>query len=277
MCCVFVVRGGALYTNNIFLLHQYKVVSYTASSLMVPDLFELGSDAPLQLAKCLSTTSTDPTSSITFDVLGKNTSFYYCVCEELYSQDADSFGTAIGDAAKHITDSLSKCKSLLDEGAKEGVTGSGLFLTSALRELCTNKKAAVALSKLPSFLVPAAGTPKAAEPALTPEQVQMARMMQAMSGRRARDLPGSYLHRSGPALEKNTVLGMVLGLGLPQGDKALLSAYANLTHRSRKDIGQTTDGFRRQLELYQNKCNELVKQLVVAGEESRKQVSLVCV
>jgi len=109
---------------------------------MVPDLFELGADAPLQLAKCLSTTSIDPTSSITFDVLGKSTSFYYSVCEELHSQDADSFGTVIADVVKHITDSLSKCKTLLDEGPTQGVTGNGIFLTSALRELCTNKKAA---------------------------------------------------------------------------------------------------------------------------------------
>lgn len=38
-------------------------------------------------------------------------------------------------------------------------------------------------------------------------------------------------------------------------------------------MSQITGGFQRQLELYQGKCNELVKQLVVAGEESRKRVS----
>jgi len=247
---------------------------------MVPDLFELGADAPLQLAKCLSTTSIDPTSSITFDVLGKNTSFYYSVCEELHSQDADSFGTVIADVVKHITDSLSKCKTLLDEGPTQGVTGNGIFLTSALRELCTNKKAAVAFAKMPLFLLPAANTPRAAEtcenPNLTPQQVQMAQMMQAF--RRPGEppvLPGSYKRRSGPALEDNTALGLVLRLGFPfpqdprEQNNPLMQAFSNPT---RRDIDQTTAGFRRQLELYQNKCNELVKQLVVAGEESRKQV-----
>ena len=64
---------------------------------MVPDLFELGNDATLQLAKCLSTTTIDPASSITFDVLGKNSSFYYCVCEELHSQGEETFELVIGE------------------------------------------------------------------------------------------------------------------------------------------------------------------------------------
>ena len=244
---------------------------------MVPDLFELGSDAPLQLAKCLSTTSTDPTSAITFDALGKNTSFYYSLCEELYSQDADSFESVVRDVVKYISDSLSKCTTLLDEGSTEGVTGNGILLTSALRELCTNKKATVALAKLPSFLLPPANTAAAKEkistapqvpPGATQQQLALIRMMQSMRG----EAP-AYLRRSGPGLEKHTVLGLVLRLGIPVDHPAMSSSFSNPATRTRKDISQITDGFRRQLELYQNKCNELVKGLVVAGEESRKRVS----
>ena len=253
-------------------------MSYAASSLMVPDLFELGNDAPLQLAKCLSTTSTDPASSITFDVLGKNSSFYYCVCEELHSQDEDSFGTVMADVVKHITDSLSKCNSLLDEGSNEGVGGNGLFLTSALRELCTNKKATASLAKLPSFLLPPANAPAANErvgphrpPGATQQQLALMRMMQSMR----EDSPMEYRRRSGPGLEKETVLGLVLRLGMPSEHASMKAAYSNPASRQRKDVLQTTDGLRRQLELYQSKCNELVKQLVVAGEESRKRVSII--
>lgn len=251
-------------------------MSYAASSLMVPDLFELGSDAPLQLAKCLSTTSTDPASSITFDVLGKNSSFYYSVCEELHSQDVDSFGTVIADVVKHITDSLSKCNSLLDEGSDEGVTGNGLLLTSALRELCTNKKAAVSLAKMPSFLVPPANTPEANEeihsypPEASQQQIALLRMMQSMRGEGA---PVDYKRRSGPGLERETVLGLVLRLGMPVDHASVKSAFSNAATRTKKDVAQITDGFRRQLELYHMKSNELMKQLVVAGEESRKRVS----
>jgi hypothetical protein len=272
------------------MLEQIKVqvVSYAASSLMVPDLFELGNDAPLQLARCLNSASLDPASSITFDALGKNTSFYHCVCEELHSQGGDEFASVIGDVVRHITDSLSKVNSLLDEGVAvtndgEMVGGGGMSLASALRELCTNKRAAAALAGLPSFLLPPANTPAANERVQTmnEQQLAMMRMMQAMRpGENPSRLAagGGYLRRSGPALEKDTVLGLVLRLGLPTegpspASPTVTSAFSNAATRSRKDVSQITGGFQRQLELYQGKCNELVKQLVVAGEESRKRVS----
>jgi hypothetical protein len=270
------------------MLEQIKVqvVSYAASSLMVPDLFELGNDAALQLARCLSSASSDPASSITFDALGKNTSFYHCVCEEMHSQGADEFASVIGDVVRHIADSLSKVNSLLDEGAEsdgEMIGGSGLSLASALRELCTNRRAAAALAGLPSFLLPPANTPAANERVQTmnEQQLAMMRLMQAMNPGDASSrlaAGGGYLRRSGPALERDTVLGLVLRLGLPtEGSSPLspsvTSAFSNAATRSRKDVSQITGGFRRQLELYQGKCNELVKQLVIAGEESRKRVS----
>lgn len=253
------------------------MVSYAASSLQLPDLFESGSDSCLQLAKCLSTTTTDPSSSVTFDVLGKNTSFYYCVCEELHSQDPDAFDTMVADIATCITDALSKCKSLLDESPPDaGFGGNGLLLTSALRELCTNKKAASSLTNVPSFLMPPADSPQASEwvggqppPQIprgaNPNQINFIRRMQEMSTARMR--------RSGKALEKDTVLGNVLRLGLPWKHDAVLSSYTNPVRRPPKDIDQISDGHRRQLELYQSKCNELIRQLVVAGEQPRKKVS----
>jgi len=83
-----------------------------------------------------------------------------------------------------------------------------------------------------------------------------------------------YLKRSGPGLEKDTVLGLVLRLGVPSENPSMTSAFSNPATRTRKDVSSITDGFRRQLELYQGKCNELVKGLVVAGAESREKVSL---
>ena len=258
------------------ILEQIKsqVVSYAASSLMVPDLFELGADATLQLAKCLSAASMDLTTSITFDALGKNTSFYHCVCEEIYSQGSDEFASVIGDVVKHITVSLAKCTSLMDEGivVDGGVGGSGLSLVSALRELCTNKRAVVALANLPSFLLPPASSPAANErvETMSDQQMTMMRMMMQMRGEGRSSLGGGYLRRSGPALEKDTILGLVLRLGFPHDIVA--PSFSNAATRSRRDVSNITNGFRRQLEGYQAKCNDLVKQLVVTGEESRKQV-----
>jgi hypothetical protein len=255
------------------------VVSYAASSLQLPDLFELGSDSCSQLAKCLSTTTTDPASSVTLDVIGKNTSFYSCVCEELHAQDPDAFDTVIGDIVKCITDALSKCKSLLDESPPDdaGLGGNGLFLTSALKELCSNKKAACCLTNLPSFLLPPANSPQASEwvdgpppPQIprgaNPNQIRFIRQLQEMSNSRMR--------RSGRGLEKDTVLGNVLRLGLSWKHESILSSFSNPVRRSPKDIDQISSGYRRQLESYQNKCNELIRQLVVAGEEPRNKVSL---
>ena len=258
------------------ILEQIKsqVVSYAASSLMVPDLFELGADATLQLAKCLSAASMDMTASITFDALGKNTSFYHCVCEEIYSQGGDEFASVIGDVVKNITVSLARCTSLMDEGivVDGGVGGSGLTLVSALREVCTIKRAVVALANLSSFLLPPASSPAANErvESMSDQQMTMMRIMMQMRGEGRSNLGGGYLRRSGPALEKDTVLGLVLRLGFPHDTVA--PSFSNAATRSRRDVSNITNGFRRQLEGYQAKCNDLVKQLVVTGEESRKQV-----
>jgi len=260
-----------------------QVVSYAASSLMVPDLFELGNDSTLQLAKCLCTTTTNPTNSITFDVLGKNTSFYYNLCEELHSQDVDSFQKVITEVAKYLTDSLSKCDTILDEPAAitdsntATIGDNGLFLVSALRELCTHKKATAALANTPRFHLPPADSPEASVK-VTPtmprlptgasaQQARLFHMMQAMSNSRA-----GYLRRSGPALEKETLLGLVLRLGLPAEHPSVTSTFSNAASKTKKDVSNGIEGLRRQLELYQNKCNELVKQLVIAGEDSRKNV-----
>lgn len=246
---------------------------------MVPDLFELGNNATLQLAKCLPAASIDPVSSITFDVLGKNSSFYCRLCEELHSQDAEAFASVIGEVAKHITDSLNKLNSLMDEGSvSEGMPGNALLLTSALRELCTSKKAAAELAKMPSFLLPPANAPTASE-RVTPSgamdsQMALLRTIGSISGQRlpADSLP--YVRRSGRGLEKETILGLVLRLGMPREPPgSVLSSFSNPYTRTKNDIDQTLDGFRRQLDLYQGRCHELVKGLIVAGEEPRKKVS----
>jgi hypothetical protein len=86
------------------------------------------------------------------------------------------------------------------------------------------------------------------------------------------EMSNSRMRRSGKGLEKDTVLGHVLRLGIPWKQESVLSSYANPVRRSPKDIDQISNGYRRQLELYQSKCNELMRQLIVAGEEPRNKV-----
>ncbi|KAL3792867.1 hypothetical protein HJC23_004792 [Cyclotella cryptica] len=258
-----------------------QVVSYAASSLMIPDLFDLASDSTLQLAKALTTTTTDPANSITFDVNGKSSSFYYCLCEELYSQDVDSFERVISDVVGHIAASLAKCETILDEGyvSDEAPLGrNALFLTSALRELCSHKKATIAFTKMKKFCLPAPNTAEASEritppiptppPGATAQQIQLFQMMQRMSN----NSRTGYIHRSGPGIEKQTILGMVLRQGLPESNPSVSASFSNAATRTKKDVNQSVERYRRALEFYQNKCNELVKQLVIAGEDARKMV-----
>mmetsp|Transcript_338 Transcript_338/g.491 ORF Transcript_338/g.491 Transcript_338/m.491 type:complete len:880 (-) Transcript_338:180-2819(-) len=247
---------------------------------MMPDLFELGIDGTLQLARCLSASALDPTSSITFGLSGPSTSFYSCLCDELLSQDPGSFESVIADTVSHFTKSLSKCDTVLDGGGgsiEGGIDGGGMVIVSGLKELCSHKKAAACLTRVPSFLLPAEGSEKSKErvtppvPTLPPgasaQQQRFFRMVQAMSAGRS-----GYLRRSGPALEKDTLLGLVLRIGLPMENPAVSSSFQNAASRTMKDVKQGIEGMRRQLRIYQDKCNELVRALVTAGADARGQV-----
>lgn len=251
---------------------------------MMPDLFDLASDSTLQLAKALTTTATDPANSVTFDVHGKHTSFYYAVCEELHSQDVDAFERVISEVVTYITQSLNKCQTIFDEvpyNAQESPLGSNaLFLTGALRELCTHKKATAAMTRMNAFSLPPPRTPEASvritppapqpPPGATRQQIQLFQMMQRMS--RSNGNGGGYVVRSGPGIEKQTILGLALRQGVPESHPSVSASFSNAATRTKKDVNKSIEGYRRQLENYQNKCNELVKQLLIAGEEARNRV-----
>ncbi len=249
-----------------------QLVSFAASSLMVPDLFELAKDGPAQIAQCLANATLDPASSITIGVAGKNSSFFCALCDELLSQDADAFETVVTDIVKDIVEDLSQCETVLDS------SGSGLVQVSALNALCSYKKAAIIVAKTPNFLLPKEGTAQAAErvavpippppPGATPQQQQIYRMMTSMAQGRQ-----SYLRRSGPALEKETLLGLVLRIGTPMDNKAVSSQFQGVARRSRSDVKNITDGLRRQLRIYQDAVHNFVRSLITSGEEARKPVS----
>lgn len=258
------------------LLEEIKrqVVSYAATSLMEPDLFELGSDGTAQLALCLSNGSSDPASSITFGASGSSSSFYFCLCEELISQDLDSLSSIIHDTTSHLMKSLSKYETLLD--SSPGNSGGGaLACVSALTSICLHKKAALCLTRHKSFLLPESGSEEAKErvtpPIPTPpagstsQQQRIFRMMQQFG-------QGKYLKRSGPALEKETILGLVLKIGLPMDNQAVNSNFSNAATRTMADVNKSIDSMRRQLRIYQEGCNAFMRALVTAGSDARKQV-----
>jgi len=219
----------------------------------------------MQLAKCLASTATDPVNSITFDVQGKNTSFYACLCEELHSQDG--LDTTIDAVTKCITESLVKCKSLVDDIPDGGLGTNALYFTSALREMCSNKKAAVVLSNNPAFLLPPPNTAQAVQ-VVKVDPPYMTHPQAAMSIRIS-----GVKRRSGLGLESQTILGLVLRLGVPPGSPTVTRTFQAPARRSPSDIKSTQAGFRRTLDTYQSKCNELVKALLVSsGADSRQKV-----
>jgi ubiquitin conjugation factor E4 B len=269
-------KAESLTGNEDFLKEmKNQVVSFAASSLMVPDLFESGKDGINQLTECLTSASLDPAASITMGVSGKNSSFYACLCEELYSQDQSTFESVIQGVSSNISESLSKCETILDSA-----NGSGILQVSALMALCSCKRAAAVLTKITSFLLPPANSPQASEKILVPinlpdpgpnasqQEISIHRMMTAM----AQGRQSSYLARSGPALEKKTLLGLIMRIGAPMDNSAINNMFQNVTTRTRNDIKKTTDGLRLQLKSYQDAVYALVKAMITAGEEARKPV-----
>ena len=240
-----------------------QVVSYASSCLMVPELFEMGHDASLQLAKCFTTNVMDPASSITFGVTGSTSSFYYLLCEELLSSDSEAFERVIADVVNYLTKQLERTESVLDAG--DGADGSALVVVTALTSVCVHKKAAETVTFLPSFLLPAAGTPEASETVdnRPPPGADLMSRIMAMRNH-------SYLRRSGPGLDKNTILGLCLRPGIPRINPAFSSPRMTINA-----VESTTSSQRQQLRVHQEACNQLVVALVKAGPNARSKVRLI--
>ena len=251
-----------------------QVVSYAATSLMAPDLFESAKDGPFQLAACLTSATLDPASSITIGMAGKKTSFWTALCDELCEQDESVFESVIMEIVDILKKELAKSETILEESGS-----SGLVQVAALTALCSYKKAAIVLAETPQFLLPSAGSAAAKErktapvppppPGANAQELAIYRMMTAVTQGR-----GSYLKRSGPALEKETLLGLVLRLGTPMESRAVISQFQNIARSGRADVQKRTDNLRRQLQVYQETAHTFIRSLITAGPATRNKVNL---
>eukprot|EP00339_Tiarina_fusa_P025566 CAMPEP_0117009760 /NCGR_PEP_ID=MMETSP0472-20121206/8773_1 /TAXON_ID=693140 ORGANISM="Tiarina fusus, Strain LIS" /NCGR_SAMPLE_ID=MMETSP0472 /ASSEMBLY_ACC=CAM_ASM_000603 /LENGTH=1113 /DNA_ID=CAMNT_0004712117 /DNA_START=80 /DNA_END=3421 /DNA_ORIENTATION=- len=239
---------------------QRQLVSYAASSLMEPDLFEQAQDGKAQLAKLFFTT--DPSQSITFGVAGSASSFYYLLCEELHSQDSSAFERVVNHLATQMMSSLKGCDSL-ESGVGES---SPLGLTVALTSLCSHKKAALVVTKMDTFLLPPKDSPAANEvirpSGPTPGGADLLRML--TGGERP------YQKRSGPGLEKQTLLGLCLRIATPKNNPAF--SPTSILRQSLDSVERTSSHQRQQLRVYQEACNQLIMALIKAGPDARGQV-----
>lgn len=241
---------------------QRQVVSYAASSLMEPDLFEQAKDGVNQLEQALMSSSLDLSSSITFGVNGSTSSFYYLLCEELFVQDKATLDTVISSVTTQILLRLRKCDSI-DAGVGES---TAVALVSALTALCQHKKAAFAMAQTDNFLVPAEGTPQATEQ-IRPAMPAGADLLRMLAGENR-----PYQRRSGPGVEKQTLLGACLRLSTPKNNPAF--SPTSILRQSLDGVERATTQQRRQLRGYQEGCNQLIMGLIKAGSEAREMVTV---
>lgn len=259
---------------------QTQVVSYAASGLMMPDMFEQASDSRWQLLRAMIDTcgGGDPLQSLTYGVrTGKSdSSFYHMLCDELASQDSGTFEAVVTGLATKICKSLKKCETLEstvtikneEEGSSSAATSAltcgPTQLLSALQAVCGHKKVAIAVVNLPEFLLPAAGT-TAAEETIRPPMPAGPDIFRMLAGANQKR---PYKKRSGVGLEEHTMLGAVFRISTPRNNNPAFSQGDPL-RMSPTTLKSITQSQRQQLRVYQTLCNQLVMCFIKAGKESR--------
>ena len=265
---------------------QTQVVSYAASGLMMPDMFEQAADSRSQLLRAIieSCGGGEPLQSLTYGVrTGKSdSSFYHLLCDELATQDLGTFETVVTGLATKICKSLKKCENLestvtvtvRDEDNGEGIsTGTDSALTcgptqlvSALQAVCGHKKVALAVANLPEFLLPQADTP-AAEETIRPPMLGGTDIFRMLAGA-GTSHKRPYKKRSGVGLEEHTLLGAVFRISTPRNNNPAFTSGDPL-RQSPSTLKQITQSQRQQIRVYQTLCNQLIMSFVKAGKETR--------
>jgi ubiquitin conjugation factor E4 B len=262
---------------------QTQAVSYAASGLMMPDMFEQAADSRSQLLLAMIETcgSGDPLQSLTYGVrTGKSdSSFYHKLCDELDTQDSGAFEAVVTGLATKIYKSLKKCETLESTvTVKSDNDGGDLYtqtlsvscgptqLLSALQAICGHKKVALAVVNLPEFLLPPANTP-AADETIRPPMPQGADIFRMLAGAGSNH-KRPYKKRSGVGLEEHTLLGSVFKISTPRNNNPAF-ASSDLLRQSPTAVKQVTTSQRHQIRVYQTLCNQLVMSFVKAGKEAR--------
>ena len=266
---------------------QTQVVSYAASGLMMPDMFEQAADSRSQLLRAMIETcgSGDPLESLTYGVrTGKSdSSFYHKLCDELETQDSGAFASVMTGLATKICKNLRKCDDLDavvtiryddEEGAAtstmSALTCGPTQLVSALQAVCGHKKVALAVANLPDFLLPPINTPAARETIRPPMPGGSAgglfRMLAGVGGHKK-----PYKKRSGVGLEEQTLLGSVFRISTSRTNNQAFSSV-DLLRQSPTAVKNINQSQRQTIRVYQTVCNQLVMSFVKAGKETRNKL-----
>jgi len=239
---------------------QRQVISYAASALLVPDLFESQArDGHVQLALALILASTTTTAtaaassssgalSLEDSILYGKPNFYQALCTELQQQSStEEYKGLMLRVLSQFISWISPCDTILSNPSNSSsscppnITSPSMIL-SGLVAFASNKKNATLLCHSETFLLPPPHTKEASTTIspngtasnstlpsammnmmdttndnnnnnpMTQQQRFFRRMMQmaAVNSGGGRYGMRGYAKRSGPALERHTVLGILL-------------------------------------------------------------------
>jgi ubiquitin conjugation factor E4 B len=303
---------------------QRQVISYAASALLVPDLFESQArDGHVQLALALILASTTTTAtaaassssgalSLEDSILYGKPNFYQALCTELQQQSStEEYKGLMLRVLSQFISWISPCDTILSNPSNSSsscppnITSPSMIL-SGLVAFASNKKNATLLCHSETFLLPPPHTKEASTTIspngtasnstlpsammnmmdttndnnnnnpMTQQQRFFRRMMQmaAVNSGGGRYGMRGYAKRSGPALERHTVLGILLRLGLPPEDPNVHDSFRSVASRraTRADITKSTTLLRNQQRHYLDQLRSLLQALVTSGESSRSQL-----
>lgn len=266
---------------------QKQTVSYAATCLLEPDVFpSMSIDVEIQWATALlkaTSGSTAPEHNLT---MGGTQSFYYLVMEELCQQQQQSNGVGAEEECSRQTvrrmvqyymkTLLFQSESVLDSISVDGLStastaaanaGVGVIgptvVVTALTAMAMHKSAALAMAELDSFLLPPAGTPEAVAQIRPPPASISNPLLQHFLGDTSQHR--AYTARSGPGLEKSTLLGMVLRVGAPRTTENPAFPRHSILRQSLVSVESATRTQRQQLTSHQQACFQLVMALLKGG------------
>lgn len=250
-----------------------QVVSYGVSCLREPDLFSQSADAPAQLAALLLNAAMDPAASVVVGTAGPNSSYYHKLVDEFVAQHAvDDLETVVAQIVDLMMALMLKLETVLDStvpdpAAGMNVSASSVAVVSALQGLCSHKRAAVMVATHPKFLLPPPNSPEAAEMIRPQLPRNGGTLMQLMMGGAMGEQFQPYQKRSGPALDKRTILGAAMRIGLPRTNASF--SPTSIMHQSQESVERTMASHRLQLRNHQLSVYNWILNLLKGGAEAR--------
>lgn len=229
---------------------QKQIVSYTATCTVEPDLFPVVSkDMPTQLADAL----------LKGDLAMTATGFFGKLVDELELQSPDALRSTVESVVDILLKRLKQNASILDTGVSDAFT-----IAAAFAKLCSKKNVAEMVCLLESFALPAAGTPEAS---LLVRPVMPTNSIQQFLAQAQRP----YAKRSGPGLERHTILGSLLRLGLPRMSNPAFPP-GSVLRQSPSTVDSLARTQQQQLHTYQQTVFSFVKALLKAGPTAKRKV-----